>query len=250
MSTMNNVRYLFLILSVLCAGYYLLIGLYAGFSADFAWIWLVGAAFFMLGWFLFDANVPARLYICRILYGTLLAAGLLFSVVTTGVIVRAARRSVPEDLEYLVVLGAQVKGDEPSRSLRMRLDKALETAQANGSATLILSGGQGSGENITEAECMRRYLVERGIPESRLVMEERSTSTRENLEFSDELTGCAGKKTGVLSNSFHIARALMIAKDVGYRQAYGIAAKSSPVLLLHFTVREEFAMVKAYMKRS
>ncbi|MDD7350525.1 MAG: YdcF family protein, partial [Clostridiales bacterium] len=173
----------------------------------------------------------------------LTAGGILFAVICAGVI-RGMFCSGSEDLDYVVVLGAQVRGVTPSRALKKRLDKALEYAGENENTIFILSGGQGSGEDISEAECMRRYLTEHGISEDRLVLEDRSATTRENLEFSDRLTGCGKAETGILSNNFHIFRAVRLAEKQGYQHAEGIAAPSDPIMQVHYVIREVFALVK------
>ena len=96
---------------------------------------------------------------------------------------------------------------------------------------------------------MHRYLTGKGIPADRLVMEARSASTWENLKFSSELLDPAEKKVGILSNNFHIYRALRIAKKAGYRNVSGIAAPSDPVMQLHYVVREMFAVMSGIIRR-
>ena len=142
----------------------------------------------------------------------------------------------------MVVLGAQVRGTSPSRALKRRLEKAAQYARENPETVLILSGGQGDNEDISEAQCMRDYLTAAGIGEERLRMEDRSTTTRENLIFSDELTGCAQEPCGILSNTFHVFRAVTLAKELGYRSPAGIPARSDPVMQLHYVVRETVAL--------
>ena len=77
-----------------------------------------------------------------------------------------------------------------------------------------------------------------------MILEEASTNTRENLELSHEQTGCGKKHTGILSNDFHVYRAVRLAEKLGYEQAEGIAAGSDPVMQVHYVVREVFALVK------
>lgn len=123
-----------------------------------------------------------------------------------------------------------------------------EICQENEDTTLILSGGQGFGEDITEAKCMENYLTAHGISQERLVLEEKSTSTKENLKFSDELTGCSKKNTGILSNNFHVYRAVKLAEKLGYKHPYGIAAVSDPIMQVHYVVREVAALVKEKLR--
>ena len=149
----------------------------------------------------------------------------------------------PEGTDYIIVLGAQVKGVRPSRALKRRLDKAVAVSEKNPAAKLILSGGRGSGEEITEALCMARYLRQKGIPDIRLILEDRSTTTRENLLFSDRMTGCASSRCGIVTNDFHVARALRIARKLGYADVSGIDAPGDAWMELHYVVRESAALI-------
>ena len=121
------------------------------------------------------------------------------------------RTSARKNLDYVVVFGRSCEGRGTFKSSGLRLKAALKYARENEDTVLILSGGQGSGEDITEAKCMENYLTAHGIPKERLVSEEKSTRTKENLKFSDDLTGCNKKNTGILSNNFHVYRAVKLA---------------------------------------
>ncbi len=222
---------------VLCLLYY--VGI---ITADFAWIWPGAAAFFILlgRVFHFREILPGRLLTALLI---LTAAGLIFFGGVSFRIVKAMFQTPPRDLDCVIVLGAQVKGKTPSRSLRKRLDTAASYARENPDTLLILSGGQGSGEEITEAQAMYEYLVKAGIDPERMKKEEKSTTTRENLEFCLPMTG-EGKRVGILSNNFHIYRATALAKKCGYQQVYGIPAPADLFMQPHFIVREVFALVK------
>ena len=116
-----------------------------------------------------------------------------------------------------------------------------------------------AGEEITEAECMYQYLAEHGIPKERLLKEDCSTTTRENLLYSagvladsrqEENTDTVlGSRIGLVSNNFHIYRALLLAEKAGYRQVYGVPAASDWKLQIHYMVREYFAVLKARIRR-
>ena len=235
------------LLTAFCLAYYLVIILAAGITADAAFIWPCMAVLFLLPGLLAlyekrnPGKVPAGWKVCT---GCLIGAGLLLFLILFGLVVSQMSAQGEKDLEYVVVLGAQVRGEVPSRALRKRLEKAVEYAEVSPGTILILTGGQGSGENITEAECMRRYLTEHNISEDRLVMEEESESTLENLRNADSLTGCMKKRTGILSNNFHVYRAVKLAGKMGYQKVCGIAAGSVPSMQLHFIVREMLALIK------
>lgn len=235
----------------LCLVYYFIIIVFAGITADFAWIWLLagfglGALGGLLRWErLHPGFFPVWL---RYTFLAVIFLGMVIFIILCCQVIGGMYARGSEDLDYVVVLGAQVKGEVPSRALRKRLEKALAYASENENTILILSGGQGPGEDITEAECMRRWLTEKGIAEERLVLEEQSVSTKENLQFSDALTGCKEKRTGILSNNFHVYRAIRLAQKLGYRQPEGIAAASDPVMQVHYVVREAFALVKEKLR--
>ena len=136
----------------------------------------------------------------------------------------------------------------PSRALKLRLEKATQEWERCGKPILLLSGGQGDGESITEAECMKRFLVEKGIPEDKMILEDESVSTMENLQFCARLSDCKEKKTGIVSNNFHVYRALKLAKKQGYQDVCGVAAGSDWRYQIHYMVREAFALVKEKIK--
>ncbi|MDO4475328.1 MAG: YdcF family protein [Lachnospiraceae bacterium] len=244
----------FSILGGVCLLYYLVIAFYAGITSSLSWIWaLLGGTLCLTGWAwrrqLFQTKpVPGALLMTGGILMALVLALLLFLLVriSGGMCTRAE-----EQLEYVVVLGAQVKGTAPSRSLRKRLDTAADYARKNPETILILSGGKGEDEQISEALCMQQYLTrECGLEEGRLVMEDRSTSTLENLVFSDELTGCKTARTGVLSNNYHVFRATAIARKLGYTRVSGIAAPSDPIMQVHYMVREAAALLNELRRGS
>ena len=123
--------------------------------------------------------------------------------------------------------------------LRLRLDAAEEFLKENPDTKAILSGGQGPGEDITEALCMYRELVKRGISEDRLYMEDRSTSTRENIAFSKEIIEKEGlnTKVAVVSNNFHLYRASISVKNAGL-EFFSVSAFSPYPLLGTYVMRE------------
>lgn len=233
--------------ALICLVYYLVLVVYAGITADFAWIWLFGAVILSAAGHgvnydrCYPDVFPGWL---KYLAAAVVIAGLLFLAAAVSLIMRGMSAKGSRELDYVVVLGAQVRGDKPSRALQKRLDAALAYAKKNPKTRLILSGGQGSGEDISEAQCMAEYLMEQGMDSGRLILEEKSTDTRENLLFSDKLTGCSRERTGVLSNNFHVYRAVRLAKKLGYERVEGIAAPSDPVMQVHYVIREVFALVK------
>lgn len=120
--------------------------------------------------------------------------------------------------DAVIVLGCGVRGEVVSGQLASRLDAALGYYRANPNAIIVVSGGQGRGEDITEALAMERYLVERGVPKDNITKEEKSTSTYTNLLFSKELLDNrfdTPYKTVIISSDYHIYRATRLSKKLG-----------------------------------
>lgn len=163
-------------------------------------------------------------------------------------IICAMRSGVENFPEYLIVLGAQVRGTRITNSLKRRLDRAYEVWRENQEVMIIVSGGQGKGEDISEAEAMERYLLSKGIVSGQILKEDRSTSTRENLRFSRPLIE-SDKMVGIVTNNFHVCRAILFAKECGYRNVCGISAGTNPILFLNYMVREFFAILWMYVRR-
>lgn len=238
----------FLICGILCVSYYIGIILYAGLRASFAWFWLLlGGGFFLAGAI---CRVPVlqtvfgRIpVIVKLVAGILLSVGLAVFLFLEGCIISGMTGSGQEPVEYLIVLGAQVKGTRVSKALGQRLSRAEEYLREHEDTIVIVSGGQGPGEDVTEAEAMKSWLVDRGIAEERILKEDRSVNTSQNIRFSKELIGDPAATIGIVSNDFHVFRAVHIAKAQGLK-GVGIPAPSSCGMYPHYMMREAFAVVK------
>lgn len=141
----------------------------------------------------------------------------IIAVIETVLIVKASTKK-PQENTTLIVLGCKVYGEHASRSLRERLDAALIYLEENPDSQCIVSGGMGEGEKISEAECMYRYLIKKGIHSSRIIKEDKSTSTRENLRFSKKIIEERGlsKNIAIATSDYHQYRASKIAKTLGF----------------------------------
>lgn len=172
-------------------------------------------------------------------FTVILCIGLLVVGITEFLILRASFGDPQEQVDYIVVLGAKVNHDGPSVSLWDRICAAYTYLDEHPGVTAVLSGGQGTDEPITEAECMYRELVSLGIPPERLWLEDSATSTWENLHFTldliEEKTGQHTTKLGVLSSEYHLYRASLFAKACGV-EFVGIPARTSRVsqMVNHF----------------
>lgn len=234
----------FLTAGVLCLAYYGVCGIFGNFKISALWIWLLtGLGFVAAGLGLYHGVWTAAPAAARVSVRVLAVLFLcVFLLVEAAVISGLSAKGEP-DLDYLVVLGAAVKGTEPGEALRLRIQAAARYLEANPRTVAIVSGGRGTGEEITEAECMERELLRLGIPPERIVQENRSQSTAENIRFSYELMPGQTARVGVLSNNFHIFRAVAIARKQGNNPVCGIAAPYSGVLLPHYMVREFMTLV-------
>ena len=163
----------------------------------------------------------------------------------------AAQNIKPEDPSAVIVLGCQVKNGGPSRMLRRRLEAAVDYLETDTDVPVVVSGGQGPDEAISEAECMKRYLVEHGISEDRIIMEDKSTNTDENLVFSfEKLDGLGISRDIVLiSDGYHQYRAGHMAKRHGAGKVYAVSAATEPKFIATYYVREWFAIAQELFLR-
>lgn len=158
-------------------------------------------------------------------------------------IVRAAMHRPPENVTA-VVLGCSVKGERPSRILEERLEAAYDYLEENPGAICVLSGGQGPGEDISEAECMYRYLTDKGIAPERLLKEDASTTTEENLKYSMALLeehGISGEIT-IVTSEFHEYRANKVAERLGIT-SYSTPSHTFFIYLPTYYVRELYGIL-------
>ncbi|MBD8067605.1 YdcF family protein [Bacillus sp. PS06] len=161
-------------------------------------------------------------------------------------IVNSANQDIVRDADYVIILGARVKGTTPSLSLQYRIDAAAEYLKENEHTIAIASGGQGTGEDISEAEAIKTELIKHGISEARILLENQSTSTNENIQFSKRLIS-DDMKTGLLvTNDYHVFRATMIANDYGLNLE-GIPAKTPTIAIPKSYIREYMALTKYYL---
>ena len=239
---------LFGVLGVLCLLYCLAILLFMGYGTRFFLIWGAMAACFGFLSFLFTREkwlerlpkwFKRSVIVCC-------AAGLLLFVVVEGLILSRFGETPKPGADYVVVLGAQWKTNGPSYVLQKRLDAASVYLMANPDTKVIVSGGQGSNEPISEAAGMRDYLVAAGVEEERILMEDQSTNTYENLVFSSRLFDKTTERIVLVTNNFHVYRAVKIAEKQGYAQVEGLAADSYPAMIPNNLLREFFGVVKDF----
>lgn len=184
----------------------------------------------------------------------LVLAGVLTFGVLFGVVVSGARDRVSGDPQVMIVLGCQVKPWGPSILLRDRLDEALDYWEDHPDILVVVSGGQGPDEPSTEARAMADYLMEQGVPEGQIFLEETSHNTVQNLRNTKALLEERGYDTAqdivVVSNGFHLTRVRMLFERVwdGGDNLSTLAAPSSHTpSRLKMYVREPLALVKSFL---
>ncbi|MBQ9768032.1 MAG: YdcF family protein [Lachnospiraceae bacterium] len=267
-----------LLLYAVFAFLYTTVVIYAsGTATSFLWFWPV--TFFIalaaaIGLFLVLTGKLPRLKTVAagfsVMFWVLMAAFLMVE----ALIFSAGRKTPESAAEYVVVLGAQVRGETPTLVLNARIKAAAEYLKEHPNAIVIASGGQGSGESISEAEAIKRGLVRLGIDEERILLEDESTSTAENLRFSAEIIRKAewsengtcikqpeectaveeGKiffvpeKVVLVTNDFHVFRATHLAENLGYSQVSGLGSEEFFAVTIQYYVREFFAVGKELLQ--
>lgn len=191
---------------------------------------LIGILMFYNIVYLLRNKYPLATRVAKRIFTFILCVGLIVVGITEAVVIHASFGDPKESCDYVVVLGAKVRPDGPSVSLMDRIRAAADYLDAHPEVIAVVSGGKGSDEPMTEAQCMYDELLALGIDESRIWMEDKATSTWENLQFSldliEEKTGTRPTKIGILSSEYHLFRASLFADACGV-ESVGIPAATS-----------------------
>lgn len=238
-------RILLYILADISMVYFLLLLLKVGPASLFCYFFLVLSILLFLIGRLLDSQrwrkVPKW---CRILIYTCFFLGLSLFFGLEALIISNGLQRTEQEADYVVVLGCRVMGKMPSLSLQYRIDAAVEYLQAHPQSRAVLTGGQGIGEDITEAEAMYAAMLKQGIARERLLLEKASTNTKENLEFAKQYINPENDRIVIVSTNFHMYRAGKIARAAGYKSVEGYSAKSVWYLIPADYIREALAVVK------
>ncbi len=203
----------------------------------------------------FAFNKPVCIFlehICTNKFGkaiTFFTAGFIIIGIVVAIIISAFMIGTiadkPQKAHPAILLGCKVNGSVPSLMLGRRLEAAYGYLTEYEDAVIIVSGGQGQGEDISEAECMKKYLVEKGIDSSRIFTEDKSEDTYQNINFSKEILreNSLGNNVVIITDSFHQFRASLIAKDAGLNTDT-VSADTPSYLLPTYWVREWFGIIE------
>ena len=175
-----------------------------------------------------------------------LAVILIFAVVTEILVFAHAHTNADNDTDWLIILGAGLHGKRLSYSIKSRLDRALEFLDGNKDCFIVVSGGMGKGESVTEASAMKEYLANNGISENRIYLEDKATTTEENLRFSFEIISSSseykrGDSIAILSSAYHLYRTSLMVNSL-FGTEYGkityIAARTKRFIAVNYYLRE------------
>ncbi len=213
--------------------------IHTGVFAEF----IFGAAFLLCGVFFegFTHKTPVWLkFTCVAIVAAVCAA-------TLFLLSHGASDTAKCDEDVLIVLGAGVHGTEVGENLRRRLDSAVSYREKNPQVLIVVSGGMGPQEEITEAQAMEEYLISRGVPKENILKEDKASSTYENFTFSKKLLDERfGEKytASFVTNEFHIYRAHGIAKRAGFKRITHIHARTNAFTVISNCMRECLAVAK------
>lgn len=173
----------------------------------------------------------------RAMIWTLAAFVLIELIMMAAVAITARTMDAPKRADCMIVLGGGLDREtgEPLSTLAYRLDRAIELFGEGYAPVIIVSGGQGADEVISEAEAMRNYLIQRGIPESVIITEAQSTTTRENMAYSKAIMDENGYESAlIVTSDYHLWRAMQLADRAGISVSCAGARNSSNIF---FTVK-------------
>ena len=238
---------LWIVLAIICILYgFMVLG--TGSGTGFFLVWFAMAAGFLF--FAFASKIHLWTKLPRALKVIILLslfAGLAVFLFVEISILSKFQKSQEKNLDYLIVLGAQVYESGPSVVLRYRLDAATEYLKENPDTFCIVTGGQGYNEPFPEAEGMQNYLIAQGIVADRILIETKAENTKENMIYSMELFDPANDSVGIVTNNFHVYRSLKLAKKAGIAKAYPISADSNTLFLPNNLLREFLGLIKDFL---
>lgn len=248
----------FILLGLIFIIYFSIIAFHTGLNSKFPIIWI--ALGIMLG---IHGFVQVSVWADEIVIPDIIIQIFRILIFITGIIYIFIQSKIfeqfykkaPKGLPYIIILGAQMKLRGPSRALKRRLDCAIKYLKENKETIVILSGGQGSNEPMSEADGMEKYLLEKGMDRERIRKEDKSVNTYQNLLFSrqkylEEKEEQIQIPVGIVTSNYHVFRALKIAKKIKLQKVYGISADSETFMLLNNSTREVCAIIKDYLVRN
>lgn len=237
---------IFGILMLISMIYCLSIAFFMGYGTKFFLVWgVLGIFFGFLMWLMLRPDILEKIPMwIKWSFIVICIIGVMVFATVEGMILDRFGSVPAPGADYCIILGAQWKEHGPSYVLQKRLDAAVGYLEQNEGTKVIVSGGQGSNEPITEAEGMKQYLIAKGIEENRIICEEKSTNTYENLANSSAYLDIKSDRVVLVTNNFHVFRACGIARKYGYEHLEGLSAGSYPAMLPNNLLREFLGVIK------
>lgn len=236
----------YFVLGVAAAAYYFVLWHASRLGLSMSAMWpVIGVTLIVCGLVCESPAIPRWVHIG---WRCCLCLGLIALLALESLVISGLHAVAPPGMDYLIVLGARVDPDGPSPALNRRLNAVMACLGDHPDAVIIASGGQGSDEPMSEAQCIRDELVRRGVDEGRIVMEDRSTATIENIRYSMALMDSPDAEVGIITNNYHVYRAVRIARRAGLTHAHGIAAMYTGHTRFHYMIREAICIVVDYLR--
>ena len=212
-------------------------------------IWIFAAIFFGFLYIMEKKSLwPKVPKTVRYVFRIIVAIGFAVFVICQGCILTQFFSKGEPGADYIIVLGAQMRDWGPSVVYKARLDSAIEYLNDNPDTEVIVTGGQGANESVSEGEGGKKYLFEQGIAEDRIIIESESLDTDQNISNALNLVEVTeDMKVGIVTNNFHVFRGVMIAKRYTDADVTGIAAFTEYQYLPNNMVRETFGILKDVM---
>ncbi len=234
-----------IILGILFFIYYAVCVIYGGFKINIIYVWaMMGSVLIPKGilWLKYSEKFKNVIRIAYYAFDILFAIFISLVFVFLGFLATEMNEKPIKNADYCVVLGGGLKGERPSAILQKRIDAAYDYLIKNPETIAIATGKKADDEVISEASCIRNELIKMGIPENRILMEEKSAKTLENFQYALELME-EPQSIVVVTNGFHLFRAKMILRNLTDVEVSGMPGKSDSILTPHFSFREFISFV-------
>jgi uncharacterized SAM-binding protein YcdF (DUF218 family) len=248
----KNLEFLYwflMLLGIFSIVYYVIIVLYAGSKVNFSRIWCLGGigciGIGILIRYLIHVRFPVPEWLIRLVY-ILGGITLVVFILLEAVLLFNAHNKARRGMDYLLVLGAQINENKVTKNLKIRLDTAIAYLVENPDTLVVVTGGRGRENLLSEAAAMKAYLLEQGIDQYRILTEDQSTNTTENMKFSKKLMR-ENATVAIVTNGFHIYRSTRLAKKQGMKKVFSLVAPTDRIMCLHYYIREAAGILKDWL---
>ena len=232
-----------------CIGIGLIIAgsiLSVAWTCSYGTIFLVALGLSVCSFSLFKKIDSKKMKISKFILKMIVGLFIISFLSTELLIFRAINYDVNTDFDYAIILGAGTVGDKPSLTLKRRLDKALECLSSNDNLKVIVAGGKGKGKDFAESFVMKKYLIDNGIDERRIIEENKSTTTNENIKNSKNILENISPTTNkicIITSDFHSFRAKILGGKY-FKEVSVFSAESPTLVKINYAIREYLATIK------